>query len=85
MSLASLRPAQRQELDALLQEFQDCIGDEFDRSKQPKHVPYVRLPVKAEYEPASESPFKKNPRMRQITIDFACQGTGEEATHQSLY
>ena len=70
IALASLRPSQRKELEELLQEFQDCIGDEFNRANQPKHVPYVRLPVKAGFTPASESPFKKNPRMTQITIDF---------------
>ena len=70
LSLASLRPSQRKRLDSLLEEFKAHIGDEFDRSKQPSHVPYVRLPVRADYEPASQAPFKKNPKMTQITIDF---------------
>ena len=70
VALASLRPSQRRKLDALIEEFKENVGDEFDRSKQPAHVPYVRLPVKADFEPASQAPFKKNPKMTQITIDF---------------
>ena len=57
-------------LNKLLKEFKDCVGDTFDRNKQPKTVPYVRLPVKADYVPHKEAPFKKNPKIREITIKF---------------
>ena len=32
-------------------------------------IPYVRLPVKADYQPSSEAPFKKYPKTRQLTIE----------------
>lgn len=40
--LAALSPQERRELEETLKEFEDVIGDEFDRNKQPKTVPYVR-------------------------------------------
>ena len=46
-----------------------CVKDSFSREDQPE-VPYVRLPVKADYTPGSESPFKKNPHMTQLVVDF---------------
>ena len=33
-------------------------------------MPYVRLPVRADFEPASEAPFKKNPKTRKLIIEF---------------
>ena len=58
-------------LDKLLREFRDCVGDHFiNRYKQPDTVPYVRLPVKADFVPHREVPFKKNPKMREIAIKF---------------
>ena len=68
--LAALTDKQRDQLDNLTGEFEDVIGDEFDRKKQPDTVPYVRLPVKPDYEPASQSPFKKNPKMRDLIVKF---------------
>ena len=29
-----------------------------------------RLPIKPDYVPASQAPFKKNPKMRQLVVDF---------------
>ena len=69
-ALASLSKYQRLKLERLLEEFKDCVGDRFDRHKQPDTVPYVRLPVKADYVPHREPPFKKNPKMREIAIKF---------------
>ena len=68
--LAALTVEERQMLEEVMTEFQDVVGDEFDRAKQPKHVPYVRLPVKRDHQPASQSPFKKNPKMRKLVMDF---------------
>ena len=67
--LADLTPGQQRELDALLEEFKDCIGDTTTREHQ-KGIPYVRLPVKEDYVPCSDPPFKKNPKVTQLTIDF---------------
>ena len=67
--LASLTMDQRTRLDDLIDEFADCVKDSFSREDQPE-VPYVRLPVKADYTPGSESPFKKNPHMTQLVVDF---------------
>ena len=66
---ADLTPGQQKELDDLLEEFGDCIGDTTTREKQ-QGIPYVRLPVKEDYEPCSDPPFKKNPKVTQLTIDF---------------
>ena len=68
--LAALSRYQRMKLDKLLKEFRDCVGDSFDRHKQPASVPYVRLPVRADYLPHREPPFKKNPKMREVAIEF---------------
>ena len=47
------------------------IGDEFDRAQQPAHVPYVRLPVRSGgAQPASEGPFKKKPKVRNLIVRF---------------
>ena len=67
--LSALTEGQRRQLESLLDEFKENIGDVFDATKQPK-VPYIRLPVKANYKPASQAPFKKNPKMRKLVIDF---------------
>ena len=67
--LSALTENQRRRLESLLDEFKENIGDVFDAKKQPK-VPYVRLPIKANYKPASQAPFKKNPKMRKLVIDF---------------
>ena len=72
-SLAALTRLQKKRLDRLMAEFNGCVGDEFDRSKQPKGVPYVRLPVKRDFNPASEPPFKKNPKVNQLTIEFVLE------------
>ena len=57
-------------MEKLLRELKDCVGDKFDRIKQPSTVPYVQLPVKVDYIPHREPPFKKNPKMREIAITF---------------
>ena len=68
--LAALSLQERRELEETLREFEDVIGDEFNRHRQPDTVPYVRLPIKPDYVPASQAPFKKNPKVRQLVIDF---------------
>ena len=68
--LACLTPAQKERLDDLVGEFHDCIGDALDMTKPRPNVPYVRLPVKADFEPGSETPFKKNPKARKLVMDF---------------
>ena len=70
-----LTAKQRKQLEELLEEFGHCIGDgntsDARRQKNLKEkIPYVRLPVKPGYERHSEPPFKKNPKVRQLTIDF---------------
>ena len=62
-------------LASLLDKYKDQVGDAntSDATRQSKaegNIPYVRLPVKPGCEPASEPPFKKNPTVRQLTIDF---------------
>ena len=73
-------------LNKLLKEFKDCVGDTFDRNKQPKTVPYVRLPVKADFVPHKETPFKKNPKITEITInDQIHSGPRREGFDQSMH
>lgn len=74
-AMPHLNPEQQKELDDFVDEFQDCIGDSNTsnakrQSTAKGNIPYVRLPVKADYQPSSETPFKKNPKTRQLTIDF---------------
>ena len=69
-SMSALSKRQKKVLDKLISEFEDCVGDKFDRGRQPDGVPYVRLPVRKDYQPASEPPFKKNPKVNQLTIEF---------------
>ena len=57
-------------LQQALDDFDDVIGDEFDRRKQPRTVPYVRLPVKPDYQPSSQASFKKNRKYLQLVVDF---------------
>ena len=66
----TLAPIERKQLDDLLWEFNKVTGNEFDRYKQLDPVPYVRLPVKPDYEPVSQAPFKKNPKMRKLVVDY---------------
>lgn len=68
-SLGDLSPDQQRKLDEFLEEFADCIGDTTTRERQ-QGIPYVRLPVREDYEPSSDPPFKKNPKVTQLTIDF---------------
>ena len=66
---------QRMMMKAFTKEFADCLGDSntsnVRRQSQAKaKIPYVRLPVKAGYQRQADAPFKKNPKVRQLTIDF---------------
>ena len=66
---------QQRLLDRLLDKYSGQLGDANTSAAQRQstagtHVPYVRLPVKTGCDPASEPPFKKNPTVRQLTIDF---------------
>ena len=68
-------PRQQRLLDRLLAKYSKQLGDANTSAAQRQstagaHVPYVRLPVKEGSAPASEPPFKKNPTVRQLTIDF---------------
>ena len=72
---ANLTKRQQVQLKSLLAKYKDQVGDANSsataRQKQAEgNIPYVRLPVKPGCEPASEPPFKKNPKVRQLTIDF---------------
>lgn len=74
-ALPHLNDEQQKELDDFVSEFSDCIGDSNTsnarrQSASSGTIPYVRLPVKADYERSSDVPFKKNPKTRQLTIDF---------------
>ena len=74
-ALPHLSPEQQKELEEFEEEFQDCLGDSNTsnakrQSTASGKIPYVRLPVKADYKRSSEAPFKKNPKTRQLTIDF---------------
>ena len=67
--------SQQKLLDRLLFNYSQQLGDANTSAAQrqtnaTKQVPYVRLPVKQGAQPASEPPFKKNPTVRQLTIDF---------------
>ena len=66
---ASLTAQQQALLDELIDEFEDCIGDTTSRAKQ-RAVPYVRLPVREDYVPCSDPPFKRNPKVTKLTIGF---------------
>ena len=75
LDLPELAQKQRLKLKALMAEFEDCLGDSntsnVKRQSQAKaKIPYVLLPVKAGYERQSDAPFKENPKIRQLTIDF---------------
>ena len=75
VSRPQLTDRQQGQLDELLDEFKDCVGDSNTsnakrQSTAENRVPYVRLPVKAGYVRSSDPPFKKNPKTRQLTIDF---------------
>ena len=67
--MENLTKRQREALEDLTEEFSDCINDSWEVGKTRK-VPYVRLPVREDYRRGSEAPFKKNPRMTSLTIDF---------------
>ena len=73
--LPNLTAAQQAKLDALMHKYRRQIGDANTsaaarQSNAETHIPYVRLPVKKGYTPAADAPFKKNPTVRQLTIDF---------------
>ena len=73
--LPHLTERQQRQLEQLLDEFKGQVGDANTsaanrQSEANAHIPYVRLPVKQGHEPGSDPPFKKNPKVRQLTIDF---------------
>ena len=73
--LPHLTERQQRQLENLLAEFKGQLGDANTsaanrQSEAREHVPYVRLPVKPDHERGSDTPFKKNPKVRQLTIDF---------------
>ena len=92
--LPNLTPAQQAKLDKLLYRYRNQVGDANTsaaaRQKNAEsHIPYVRLPVKKDFKPGADAPFKKNPTVRQLTIDFVrdmqqrglvSRCTAEEAT-----
>ena len=73
--LPHLTEAQQAKLEALLHKYRRQVGDANTsaaarQSNAETHIPYVRVPVKKDYKPAANAPFKKNPTVRQLTIDF---------------
>ena len=73
--LPELSRYERMRMKAFTREFRDCLGysntsNTRTQSEAKAHIPYVRLPVKAGYERQADTPFKKNPKIRQLTIDF---------------
>ena len=74
-AMPKLDPRKLKLLQRLLDKYQAQLGDANTSAAQRQsssshHIPYVRLPVKPGAQPASEPPFKKNPTVRQLTIDF---------------
>ena len=73
--LPHLTPRQHRQLQKILKQYNAQLGDANTSAAArqqgaPTYIPYVRLPVKPNHEPGSEPPFKKNPTVRQLTIDF---------------
>ena len=67
LDLPELSRSQRMKLRTLTDEFEDCLGDSntsnAKRQSQAKaQIPYVWLPVKANYERQADTPFKKTQR-----------------------
>ena len=70
-----LTPRQHRDLQKILKKYHAQLGDANTSAATrqqgaPTYIPYVRLPVRPDHTPASEPPFKKNPTVRQLTIDF---------------
>ena len=81
---------QRKLLDRLTKEFESCLGDSNtsnakSQSQASEDIPYIRLPVKKDYVRSSDPPFKKNPKTRQLTIDFVRDLERRGSIDQPLY